>query len=320
MQNIKQLAYQFLIQAQIKELTLPLDTITDLITKQNIILAKYTESNVVKMRLPDEVWSIVENGRKSNVGISFIYNGIPFILYSDDLSVGEKIYVIHHELGHLTAGHRRSNVFMFEENIVHEEEANEFAYFVMAPPCVLNEIGCISKKRLSRLTGLNEKLAQEASFLVERDKDDKLTQLERQLLTQFDGYIKANKDSESVEKTELNDIPKKHKKLIFGASTAAFVIICVIFGFCIHNSNKQLPKSSPDIATTPTPITAVATPASEMPRSDNNVEKTGQTVWKAKTGDVYHTDPNCYHIPRTAVAMDLGDAIAAGFRKCKDCK
>ena len=115
MQNMKQLAYQFLLQTQMKELNPPLDAIHDLIAKQNIVLARYTESNFVKARLPAEIWSYVENGMKTNKGLSFVYNGISFIMYCDDLSVGEKKQVIFHEVGHLVAGHRLTNVYQFKK-------------------------------------------------------------------------------------------------------------------------------------------------------------------------------------------------------------
>ena len=316
MQNIKMLAYKFLLEAQFKELNVPIEQLETALEKQDIVLAAYSAIGNFRGSIPDDVLPEILESMRQNNGISVVCDDFTVILYSDDLSYSKKIHTIYHELGHIKAGHKRLGAYRFEENEEQEREAEAFAYYVTAPPCILHEIGGISDGILARLTGLDGISARVAYRLLEEDRQDRLVAIEKRLILQYDGYIKANKESESVENAKLNIANKKRRNLIFGASAAAFVIICVIFGLCIHNSKKQV--DTLDI--TPTPMTAVTTPKSEMPQSENNTEKTGQVVWKARTGDVYHTDPNCYHIPKTAITMDLSDAIAAGYRKCKDCK
>ena len=304
MQNIKMLAYNFLLEAQFKELNVSLGELKRALKTKKIYLLSYFEAKSAGQIFPDNVWKSIVKEMEYNNGISVICNQITYIIYSDKLCYGKKIHTIYHELGHIKAEHKRSGDYGFEENEEQEREAEAFAYYVTAPPCILHEIGGISDYVLARLTGLDINSAKVAYQLLDNDRQDRLVAIEKRLILQYDGYIKANKDSEFVENTELNKVTKKRKNLIFVAFAAALVVICVIFGLSIHNSNKQLPNSS-DIAANPTPISAPVT---------------NQIVWKSKTGDVYHTDPNCYHITKTAYTMDVNDAIAAGFRKCKDCK
>ena len=304
MENIKMLSYRFLLEAQFKELNIPIEQLEAVLEKQDIILVAYSAAASIQGATPADVWPEVLEGMSRNDGISVVCDDFTAILYSDDLCYGKKLHTIYHELGHIKAKHKRSGKVRFAENEEQEREAEAFAYYVTAPPCILHEIGGISDYVLARLTGLDINSAKVAYQLLDNDRQDRLVAIEKRLILQYDGYIKANKDSEFVENTELNKVTKKRKNLIFVAFAAALVVICVIFGLCIHNSNKQL-SSSPDIEANQTPISAPVT---------------NQIVWKSKTGDVYHTDPNCYHITKTAYTMDVNDAIAAGFRKCKDCK
>ena len=316
MENIKILAYDFLLEARFEKLPVGLDDLKAALKKQGILLATYSESEFVRENLPDDVWSEILEGMSRNDGISVVCKSFTVILYSDNLSYSEMIHTIYHELGHIKAKHKRLEGYRFEENADQEKDADAFAYYTIAPPCVLNEIGGISDGLLARLTGLDENSAKEAYQLLERDRTDRLLKIEKQIILQFDGFIQSNKISKPNEVQFQN-------KTICSILVITFAITCLLCGLCLNISSKQTTVVTSDIIVIPTPIPAPGSIESDVTPVLVTLESMtaqNKTVWKAKTGDVYHTDPNCYHIPKTAVTMDLNDAINAGFRKCKDCK
>mgnify|MGYP002538154457 CR=1 FL=1 len=301
MENIKMLSYRFLLEAQFKELNIPIEQLEAVLEKQDIILVAYSAAESIQGATPADVWPEVLEGMRQNDGISVVCDDFTAILYSDDLSYGKKLHTIYHELGHIKAKHKRSGKVRFAENEEQEREAEAFAYYTVAPPCILHEIGGMSDCVLARLTGLDSKSAAEAYRLLEEDRQDRLLATEKQLILQYSGYIKSNQAGE-------RQIPQ----LISMFGLTAIVVVCTLFVFYLNSKSDV-----PDIITIP--ITEV-TEAEPVVSPKVTVKELEQIVWKAETGDVYHTDPNCYHITKTAYTMDVNDAIAAGFRKCKDCK
>ena len=301
MENIKMLSYRFLLEAQFKELNIPIEQLEAVLEKQDIILVAYSAAESIQGATPADVWPEVLEGMRQNDGISVVCDDFTAILYSDDLCYGKKLHTIYHELGHIKAKHKRSGKVRFAENEEQEREAEAFAYYTVAPPCILHEIGGMSDCVLARLTGLDSKSAAEAYRLLEEDRQDRLLATEKQLILQYSGYIKSNQAGE-------RQIPQ----LISMFGLTAIVVVCTLFVFYLNSKSDV-----PDIITIP--ITEV-TEAEPVVSPKVTVKELEQIVWKAETGDVYHTDPNCYHITKTAYTMDVNDAIAAGFRKCKDCK
>ena len=301
MENIKMLSYRFLLEAQFKELNIPIEQLEAVLEKQDVILVAYSMAESIQGAIPADVWPEVLEGMRQNDGISVVCDDFTAILYSDDLSYGKKLHTIYHELGHIKAKHKRSGKVRFAENEEQEREAEAFAYYTVAPPCILHEIGGMSDCVLARLTGLDSKSAAEAYRLLEEDRQGRLLAIEKQLILQYSGYIKSNQAGE-------RQIPQ----LISMFGLTAIVVVCTLFVFYLNSKSDV-----PDIITIP--ITEV-TEAEPVVSPKVTVKELEQIVWKAESGDVYHTDPNCYHIPKTAVTMYLDDAIAAGYRKCKDCK
>ena len=302
MENIKMLSYRFLLEAQFKELNIPIEQLEAVLEKQDVILVAYSMAESIQGAMPTDVWPEVLEGMRQNDGISVVCDDFTAILYSDDLSYGKKLHTIYHELGHIKAKHKRSGKVRFAENEEQEREAEAFAYYTVAPPCILHEIGGMSDCVLARLTGLDSKSAAEAYRLLEEDRQDRLLATEKQLILQYSGYIKSNQAREC----------RSPQLTVFGLA-AAIVVACILLGLYLNNSKSDVP----DIITIP--ITEV-TEAEPVVSPKVTVKELEQIVWKAETGDVYHTDPNCYHIPKTAVTMYLDEAIAAGYRKCKDCE
>ena len=297
MQNIKNLAYRFLTEAQIKELSISVSSLKEILRKQNIYLFKYSELDVIKDFVPGTAYNATLQAMEENEAIALSTDKISIIMYSDDLPHGKKMQKIYHELGHIKAEHKRSKQFMFTPNEEQEREADAFSLYVMAPPCVMKAINISSADECSYLTGLNIDYARKALILMKKEKSKNTLETEKNLLRIFEPFINANKQA------------KVHIKKIITASV-------IILGICL--SSFGLYNSYSDTSANP-PITPVST---YMPEESHAPDETVSTskVWKAKTGNIYHTDSDCYHIPKTARTMDLEDAINSGYRKCKDCK
>ncbi len=310
MENIKMMAYRFLLEAQIKELNTPLFDLKEILKRRGIALLAYSEAETIRNIIPEDVWPLIEKAMEQNDGLSILCANLTFILYSDELSSSRKIHTIYHELGHIIAGHKRNGIYNFEENKEHECEAERFACYVAAPPCVLNEIGKISSCTVAKLTGLDADLINEALRLVKKEKNDILVADEKELLHQFEAYIYANK----IQTNSSKDLQKR----IIGICVvilSVFTALSFILLTINTNSMQALANSTAALEPAATQTSPPTVDAETEPVHNNNA-----TVWKAKTGDVYHTDPNCYHIPNTAYTMNLSDAITVGYRKCKDCR
>ncbi len=295
MQNIKALAYQFLAETQIKELNIPVSSLKKELKKQSIFLLKYSEFETVKDTIPKEALPSVKRAMSKNEAISLLSDSITFILYSDDLPYGRKLQRIYHEIGHIKADHKRSGVYTFEPNEEQEREADVFSLYVTAPPCIMKEIGASSADDVSCLTGLDSAHTKSALSLIRRDKGNSALNIEKSLLHQFEHFIKANKSR------------KKPIKKSVAIGIVMLSICLLLLAPAYNHLNNTKPASSDE--TTPTETSAT-----------EDAEQTDSTVWKAKTGEIYHTNPDCYHIPRSAYTMELDDAIEAGYRECKDCQ
>ncbi len=304
MQNIKTLAYRFLLETQINELNISVNTLRSILKKQNIFLLKYSEAKTIKKSVPEETYAAVQIAMSKNDAISLQADNLTVVLYSDDLPYGKKLQRIYHEVGHIKEEHRRTETFMFEPNEEQEREADAFSFYVMAPPCVMKELAVTSEQDISALTGLHREDVKGALSYIRRDRGSKGFAIEKNLIHQFEQFINANKSN------KLNI-----KKFLAAGS--------IILAVC--SSSFYFYNAYSDTSTTAMPafVPVVTTPqATPTPEEEQNVtnEIKSKTVWKSKTGDIYHTDPDCYHIPRTAFAIDLEDAISVGYQKCKDCK
>ncbi len=79
----------------------------------------------------------------------------------------------------------------------------------------------------------------------------------------------------------------------------------------------ETPPSQTQIQVTPQPTTIPTEPTEQVQESIPQ----GQTVWVARTGEVYHTKPDCSYIRgKTDLReMDIYVAIESGLRACSRC-
>ena len=75
-------------------------------------------------------------------------------------------------------------------------------------------------------------------------------------------------------------------------------------------------NTGPSSSTTQTPTTSTTTPVPEQNTNTNT--NTSETVYKSKTGDKYHSKPNCGNM-KNGTPIDKDEAIKQGLEPCKNC-
>lgn len=297
MENIKMLAYDFLSKSKLDSLPITLEKLNMALEQKNSALLPYSKAEQILDSLPETVKQEMLIGMKMNKGITLVLNNGIIILYSDELSYSERLLVVAHEIGHNCLSHKRVGIHVYTnaENDKHEMEAQVFAYYLLAPPCILQKTGASCTDRISQLTGLDRYASAIVFDTLQRERNNTTTALEIALLHQFNHFIKNNKNSLSMIKNT-----SKGKYLVCIISLAVILSLGASL-FSLHTSHLPASRSLP-------------------PAQAKETFTAQETVWKAKTGTIYHTDPTCYHITPTSYPMDINDAIRAGYRKCKDCK
>lgn len=220
-----------------------------------------------------------------------MHKSCAFILYANNLSLSKTIYTIFHEIGHIKAQHKRANYYNFEINEEQEREADAFAQYAIAPPCVINEIGGTPENLIPIISAIKENTIQN---ILHKSKNS-LTAVEKELIQLYQPYIIANKIKNPIE---------KQIKVIIASLIIVTWILLLFLGI------KNIPDQQQ----------SVIVPTQTQEKTNTRAVSENEVVWKSKTGDIYHTDSKCYHITKTAYKLNLDDAISAGFRKCKDCK
>ncbi|MBM6724317.1 ImmA/IrrE family metallo-endopeptidase [Pseudoflavonifractor phocaeensis] len=123
-----------------------------------------------------------------------------YIFYDSSLPVGRQRFTISHEIGHLMLGHVGPGTATIENReptgTEREEEtqANQFAARLLAPACVLHEVGATTAEEIRRLCGIS---MQAAEYRAKRMKDLEkrgryyTSPLEREVIRQFHSYIRV---------------------------------------------------------------------------------------------------------------------------------
>jgi Zn-dependent peptidase ImmA (M78 family) len=180
--NVRNAAWQVLIDNHIT--TLPLD-ITQVIHHYDIILRKN---------------SLVHLLSESESGKTVVKDDIWVIVYDDALEHDHKRFTVSHELGHILLGHPLTpdkSIRTFDRSKPRvESEADMFASRLLAPACVLKELGVGTIEDIIQLSKVSYPVAKERlkrlQLLRERDKFYS-DPLEKKLYTQFESFIEKKK-------------------------------------------------------------------------------------------------------------------------------
>lgn len=184
-------AWNTLIQCRISSLPVSLSAIC---RHYNWVLADY-----INGKQSIELLGLSELKGKTDGFCAATENHI-YIFYDSSLPVGRQRFTIAHEIGHLMLGHVGPGMATVENReptgTEREEEtqANQFAARLLAPACVLHEIGAMTAEEIQRLCGIS---LQAAEYRAERMKELErrgryyTSPLERQVIRQFHSYIQV---------------------------------------------------------------------------------------------------------------------------------
>lgn len=123
-----------------------------------------------------------------------------YIFYDSSLPIGRKRFTIAHEIGHLILGHVGPGTVTVENREPtgterkEETQANQFAARILAPACVLHEVGATTAEEIQRLCGISTQAAEyRAKRMKELERREKyyISPLERQVIRQFHSYIQV---------------------------------------------------------------------------------------------------------------------------------
>lgn len=123
-----------------------------------------------------------------------------YIFYDRTMPVGRQRFTVAHEIGHLMLGHVGPGMATTQNREPtgtekpEEQQANQFAARLLAPACVLHEIGAATPEDIARCCGISKKAAEfRSARMRELEHRGKFYShpLERKLISQFVSYIQA---------------------------------------------------------------------------------------------------------------------------------
>lgn len=236
----------------ISRLPITYENLETIAKKEGAVIIPYSQSSPILDELSAKAREKVLNTMKVKIACSIpLKDGTSVILYKDNLPYGERLFVIAHELGHIILKHKRGFLFSeeppVEENDVQEDEANDFAYFLLAPPCILAKFVVLDHIILGELTCLCGKHAVQAMEYVSQSRNSTIMPLEKQLVKKFKGYIRDQK-------------PGKSRMPLKRLTRMGIICLCTLpavsFGFSSYSAMPGAPYTfvpEPVLTATPSP-------------------------------------------------------------------
>lgn len=225
-------------------------------------------------------------------GFSYFLNDVKIVFVHKKLSEREKTTVLAHELGHIHLQHFSTGGILghhdnSELNNSQENEAVDFSRFFLAPICILKKLRIKSVEEVRSITLVDAQTAK-IVFAEYINANRRFSGEEKLIIGNFKNYIDAHRSI-------------KHQTMVW--IIGLFLIVGVV-GYGVNRLN-----------TADSPI-FVAPSAIAKPIPDSSA------VWITKTGAVYHTDPDCYHIKGkdSLIEITVEEAKTHELEQCKDCE
>ena len=137
-------------------------------------------------------------------GFCIYLDGIPRIFYDETMPVPRRRFTLAHEIGHIALGHVTEGQYTpvnrepSPGDSAVETQANQFAARLLAPACVLHELGCLEAQQIAELCNISMAAARfrsERMTELERRQKYYLSPLERQVRDQFLPFLRQKSGS-----------------------------------------------------------------------------------------------------------------------------
>ena len=133
-------------------------------------------------------------------GFCQFVNGAFHIFFDDTLPIPRQRFTVAHEIGHIVLGHIHADCSRINRDPAPgdspiETQANQFAARLLAPACVLHELGALNPDDIAALCNISaaaSRFRAERMAVLEQRNRYYTSPLERQVLTQFDEFIKSH--------------------------------------------------------------------------------------------------------------------------------
>ena len=135
---------------------------------------------------------------KQTDGFCAVTKNHTYIFFDSTLPAGRQRFTIAHEIGHLVLGHvapggaTTVNREPTPGDDPIERQANQFAARLLAPACVLHELGAVTPEAIQQACGLSRQAAEfRAARMQELERRNRYytSPLERRVLQQFASHI-----------------------------------------------------------------------------------------------------------------------------------
>lgn len=230
--SIKTKSYDFLMKHSITNLNFNLTLIEEIAETNKWSLYPFSSNKSLINRLN------LNNNLKFQ-SFTLIQNNEILIFYNDELQENEIIFNILHEFGHLILNHKNENCEFENSNVEvflkQEYEANEFAFEVLAPSCILKELNIFNVEAIEKISKLPYKHIK--SHLINVINCPDLDEYSNKLITYFNDYINNIKSQLNNNIKIIDKFKKAAPKM-----TVVLIIISVFIGsslLFIKNTNNE---------------------------------------------------------------------------------
>lgn len=299
-------AYRFWVENNINSLPIDYESMLFLLRSNNIIIKTYGQARVEKN------FTHLEQYAKEAKGFTYIREKGIIIYIQDELSLPEKVKVLAHELGHVELKHSFYGILELanerDENSPQEQEADEFAIVLLAPPCLLKHLGIHLKTDIKALTLLDEK---DATHVMHRMQvyTSMFTEYEKRIISLYeDGKINCD-----IAKTVFWSTKKCRYSFI--------IIIVMIFIFCFIyiNIRHSSALTSNDLQTANIVVNSSIIQL-EVDKNDSEISSI-ENVYTLPAGGKFHTK-DCRYIKnkKNVTSLPISDARHKGLTPCTVCQ
>jgi Zn-dependent peptidase ImmA (M78 family) len=164
MKNVIRLANDFILEHNIHSLPLKIDDLSGICNELGYELIAYQEAQ--------ELFKQSKMHDFEKFPAFTVRNGdCKIVLFDSTQSTGTRIFAIAHEIGHIVLQHNYCGVVGFSgADSSQEQEANTFAYQLIAPICVLQALNISTVGEIQRETLLDAKRAKQVQKAVKTYK------------------------------------------------------------------------------------------------------------------------------------------------------